>query len=181
MINIVLLADGFEEIEAITVIDVLRRADVPVQTVTINNSRAVKGAHEITIQADIFISDIDASVINYIILPGGGKGVENLYRDNRVKSLLLGHEGKNTAAICAAPSILAKWGYLKGLKATSYPSFYFVLLDGEAEYVEDMVVQDKNLITSRGPATAIDFALAIVQKIKGEKVAEDISQKMLVS
>ena len=175
------LAEGFEEIEALTVVDVMRRAELPVVTVSIGNSRSVKGAHGIVVDADALFTDADFSSVEWLILPGGMPGASNLYNFAPLRELLLKHntvKGK-IAAICASPAVvLAQSGILKGKHATCYPGFED-LMEG-AEVVPEPVVVDKNIITSHGPASAMQFALAIVAAEKGEEVAYEIASGMLL-
>jgi 4-methyl-5(b-hydroxyethyl)-thiazole monophosphate biosynthesis len=174
---LVLLADGFEEIEAITVIDVLRRAGIEVDTVGITGAW-VTGSHNIKVMADKKISEIDVEKYDGIVLPGGSKGVENLARASKVKEFLekMNEKGKLIAAICAAPSILAKYHLLDNKRATIYPG-----MERELPYPRDeRVVCDNNIITSQGPGTALEFALAIVEKLLGKEKAWELKEQMVV-
>ena len=175
------LAEGFEEIEALTVVDVMRRAELLVVTVSIGNSRSVKGAHGIVVDADALFTDADFSSVEWLILPGGMPGASNLYNFAPLRELLLKHntvKGK-IAAICASPAVvLAQSGILKGKHATCYPGFEDLM--EVAEVVPEPVVVDKNIITSHGPASAMQFALAIVAAEKGEEVAYEIASGMLL-
>ena len=164
------LARGFEEIEAVSIIDVLRRADIEVLVASLNEESGVKGANGITVMSDINIKDIAVDELDMIVLPGGVEGTYALAEDANVIRILqeMDSEGKNIGAICAAPFALNKAGVLNH-NYTCYPSFEeFIREDG---YMGDkaMVVEDGNVMTSRGPATAICFALQIVKKLKGEE------------
>ena len=174
----VMLANGFEEIEALAFVDILRRADIEVATVSIDNSETVSGSHGIEVVADKKISEIgnDGSGI---VLPGGLPGTYNLRDSESVTSLLKDYNasGKYVAAICAAPSVLGGLGILKGKKATCYPSFEPKLLG--ASVLEDSVVIDGNVITSRGAGTAHDFAFKFVELLKGDDVAKQLREGML--
>jgi 4-methyl-5(b-hydroxyethyl)-thiazole monophosphate biosynthesis len=172
------LAEGFEEIEALTVVDILRRAELEVITVSISEEREVKGSHGIPVIADQTFSEMDYENIGMIILPGG-PGIKNLEAHDDLKRRIIDFDidGKYIAAICAAPSIIGKMGFLEDKKATCYPGFEKYLLG--AEVVEDSVVVDKNIITSRGVGTAIDFSLKLVEILKGEKLAEELSRKIV--
>jgi len=173
---LVLLADGFEEIEAITVIDVLRRADIEVDTVGITGAW-VTGSHGIKVMADKKISEIDVEKYDGIVLPGGSKGVENLERSSKVKEVLekMNEKGKLIAAICAAPSVLAKFHILDNKRATIYPG-----MERELPYPRDeRVVVDENVITSQGPGTAMEFALAIVEKLLGREKAWKLKEQLV--
>jgi 4-methyl-5(b-hydroxyethyl)-thiazole monophosphate biosynthesis len=174
------LASGFEEIEAVTIIDVLRRAEVEVLVASINEQDFIKGANGIVIQTDVKVIDISADAIDMIILPGGWGGTHALANDENVQKLLkeMDAKGKNIAAICAAPFALNKAGVLKQ-NYTCYPSVEEeIRIDG---YMGDknMVVEDANVMTSRGPATAICFALAIVKKLKGQETYKNVKSGLL--
>lgn len=164
------LARGFEEIEAVSIIDVLRRADIEVHVASLNEESGVKGANGITVMSDMNIKDVVVDELDMIVLPGGVEGTYALAEDENVLRILkdMDSKGKNIGAICAAPFALNKAGVLKH-NYTCYPSFEeYIREDG---YMGDkaMVVQDGNVMTSRGPATAICFALQIVKKLKGEE------------
>lgn len=178
---IVLLADGFEEIEAITQIDLLRRAEITVQSVSIGNDLIVYGAHGVCIKADILLDDIkDTEDILGAVIPGGMPGSTNLRDDDRVIDLLrhLNDSGKTVAAICAGPIVLERAGILKGKKVTSFPGIGDQLTS-KGEYSEEKVVQDQNVFTSRGPNTAIPFALQLIESMKGSEVRKDIEEQIL--
>lgn len=160
------LADGCEEIEAITIVDLLRRAGVEVTTAALHGTEVI-GSHGIRIGADEALDDALAGSYDMVVLPGGLPGADHLEQDPRVRELLqaMARAGRYTAAICAAPKVLAAAGLLEGRRATSYPGF----LDGYAvEQVEEAVVRDGHVITSRGPGTAMDFALALIERLLGE-------------
>lgn len=176
------LASGFEEIEAISIIDVLRRADIRVLVASLDSNLIVQGANHISIQADVDIKDVDVNMLNMIVLPGGWDGTYALADDKNVQRILkeMDKEGKNIAAICAAPYALNKAGVLKQ-NYTCYPSVEEkIRLDG---YQGDkaMVIEDENVMTSRGPATAICFALEIVKKIKGEETYNMLKDGLLAT
>ena len=163
------LAKGFEEIEAVTIIDVLRRADIEVLVASLDNDLLVKGSNDIVVQADLEIKDIDSDELDMIVLPGGWDGTYALADDVNVQTILkeMDAKGKNIGAICAAPFALNKAGVLKQ-NFTCYPSVEEqIRKDGYTS--SKKVIQDANVITSRGPATAICFALEIVKKLKGEE------------
>jgi 4-methyl-5(b-hydroxyethyl)-thiazole monophosphate biosynthesis len=175
----VLLAEGFEEIEAITIIDVLRRADLEVATVSVKPGR-VRGSHGVVVEADRDLAEASRDAWDMVVLPGGLPGATNLRDDPRVADLLRrqAEAGKRIGAICAAPIALGKAGLLKGKKATSYPGFQDQLTG--ASYEVAPVVRDGNIITSRGPGTAMEFALAIVADLKGKAAADGLRKGMLV-
>lgn len=164
------LASGFEEIEAVSIIDILRRADIEVLVASLDENALVKGANGITIKSDVMVKDIDVNELEMIVLPGGWDGTYALADDENIQNLLkeMDKKGKNIAAICAAPYALHKAGVLKA-EYTCYPS-----VEDEIKkegYLGDssMVVSSENVLTSRGPATAICFALEIVKKLKGQE------------
>lgn len=166
---VVLLADGFEEIEALTVVDVLKRADVCCDMCSIKEDKEVNGAHNIKVKSDVSLNDIDSKYYDAIVIPGGMPGSTNLRDDQKVIDLVksFNDDYKIVAAICAGPIVLGKAKLLKGKKATSYPGFEKEL-EGSM-YKEDLVVQDGNIITSRGPAVAIYFALKILENLVTDK------------
>lgn len=176
---LVMLAEGFEEIEAITVVDVLRRANIICDMCSINREN-IKGAHDISIKSDCNIEDINPLEYDAIVLPGGLPGANNL-KDKRVENFVkqLNENGKIVAAICAAPETLEYFEILKNKKCTSYPGF--IKNREEVTYIEDIVVVDKNIITSRGPATSIIFALTIMKELGYTKEADDIKEGMMVN
>ena len=174
-----LLADGFEEIEAMTPVDVLRRAGIEVKTFSISEELCVCGAHNILVDADDSILNIEYAKTDAVILPGGLKGTENLENNKDVECLLeyMVANKKLICAICAAPKILGKHGYLDGKRATCYPDFDDRL--GKAIYTEERVVVDRNFITSKGVGTAMDFSLAIVEYIKDKAAADKIARNTM--
>lgn len=176
---LVMLAEGFEEIEAITVVDVLRRANIVCDMCSIDKEN-VKGTHRISVKADCHIDDIDPLEYDAIVLPGGLPGATNL-NDNRVKHFVneLNKNGKIIAAICAAPETLESFGVLKNKKCTSYPGF--IKNREEVTYIEDITVVDDNIITSRGPATSIMFALTIMKELGYTKEVQEIKEGMMVN
>lgn len=170
----VLLADGFEETEAITLIDLLRRAGYQVQTVSINNSLEVKGAHAITIIADLLLDNENFSDIDMLVLPGGVPGVPNLAKNEKVISTIKSLYSKNKyiAAICAAPYLLEIADVIKGKMVTLYPGWRDKITSAKLSD-EKVVVFDK-IITSQGVGTAIDMGLKIIEILSGK----DASLKM---
>jgi len=174
----ILLADGLEDIEAITLIDVLRRAGVDVTTLGVTGAE-VTSAHGVTIKADALLSDAGGEW-DLVVLPGGIPGAEHLRDSDAVQSLVKSQvaAGRKVAAICAAPIALAAAGVLEGRKATCYPGFDSQLAG--ASYCEDAVVTDGPVITSRGPGTALAFALNLVADLCGETTAAQLAEGMLV-
>lgn len=175
----VLLADGFEEVEAMAVVDVLRRADVHVVVAGLHEG-ATTSARGVRVLPDAVIDAIKSEDFDMVVLPGGQPGADNLNADTRVRSLIRDFhaEGKLTGAICAAPYVLANAGILHGRKATSYPTYRDKL--GDVLYEEAAVVEDATVLTSRGPGTALCFGLAIVEKLVGRETASRIREGMLL-
>ena len=167
------LADGFEEIEALAVVDILRRAELPVTTVGVGAIQ-ISGAHHIPVAADILDVAANQSNLTGVILPGGGQGTIRLEKSPVVQSFIdrAAREGKTIGAICAAPSILGHKGLLRGKKAVCYPGFEKEL-EG-ADIVDAPVAEDGNIITSKGAGTAILFALALVKRFAGAAAADRV-------
>jgi 4-methyl-5(b-hydroxyethyl)-thiazole monophosphate biosynthesis len=176
------LAKGFEEIEAVSIIDVLRRAEIGVLVASLSADMLVKGANGITIQADVEIKDISADEVDMIVLPGGWDGTYALADDANVQNFLreMDKKGKNIGAICAAPFALNKAGVLKE-NYTCYPSVEEQIRKEGYQGDSAMVVEDGNVMTSRGPATALCFALKIVKKLKGEETYKALKEGLLAS
>lgn len=168
-----LLAEGFEELEAFAPVDLLRRAGAAVETVSITSDLKVMGARGIAALADITLADLDYEAMDLLILPGGYPGYENLGKSAAVKELVFkaAEDQKTIAAICGAPSILGEWGLLEGQMATCYPGMEDTL---GCAIGEGAVVQSGNFITSRGAGTAIDFALALVSEAVSAQKAEEL-------
>ncbi len=173
------LANGFEEIEAITLIDVLRRAGFCVTSCGLSGLQS-RGAHGVTLAADTTIDDAIQRPWDLVVLPGGMPGATNLRDDARIGQLLdqTVKSGGYIGAICAAPIVLARFGFLDGRKATSYPGFE-AQMPG-VDYREDRVVCDGNILTSRGPGTAMEFALAITELLAGRDKTDELRKQMLV-
>lgn len=171
----VLLAEGFEELEAMAPVDLLRRAGVTVKTVSITKDKIVTGARGIPAVADILLEELDFDAMELLVLPGGYPGFENLGKCSAVQQLLLrADEAKKTiAAICGAPSVPGKMGLLKGHKATCYPGMEDTL---GCEASTEKVVESGHFITSRGAGTAVDFALALVAKLTAPEKAAEIAK-----
>lgn len=178
---LIVLADGFEEIEAITPIDVLRRAGLEVVVAGVGG-RMVKGSHGITVEADTTIEEVD-ELPDAIVLPGGMPGAENLSKSTSLRNLLerMEADGRQIAAICAAPAVaLAPTGILDGRRATCYPGFERRFSDA-ITFVAERVIADGNIITSRGPGTALEFALALAEALAGPERAQELRERMLAS
>ena len=175
----ILFANGYEEVEALTVVDLLRRAKIGCEILSVDDSGQVTGSHGISIGADWNFSGTDFSQYDGVILPGGMPGTTNLAADERVLALLrsFAAAGKLTAAICAAPTVLAKAGLLEGKKAVCYPGMEEHLTGAKVSF--DPVAVDGTVITSRGLGTAIPFALSIVQYFEGRERAEALASSVV--
>jgi len=176
------LAKGFEEIEAVSIIDILRRGEIEVLIASLDDNSLVEGANGITIQTDGCIKEVDSTLLDMIVLPGGWDGTHALADDENVQRILkeMDAKGKNIAAICAAPFALNKAGVLKQ-NYTCYPSVEEEIRVEGYQGEKSMVVQDANVMTSRGPATALCFALEIVKKLKGEESYKAIKEGVLAT
>lgn len=174
----IMLADGFEEIEALTVADILVRAGIDMQTVSVYNNDIVTGAHGIKVVPDMNLCDIDNNY-EMIVLPGGMPGTLNLQKNHDLEEMILDAYDKNKyiGAICAAPMILGELGLLKERKATCYPSFENHLHGAKCSL--DSVCVDGNIITSRGAGTAHDFAFEMVKLLKNSELAEELRSGMI--
>ena len=168
---VVFLADGCEEIEALTVIDILRRGNVDVIGASINDTLGINGAHNIDFKANVTFNDINFDDVDMIVLPGGYEGRNNL----------LAHDGVckvcQDFAICAAPSILGENRILEGKRATCYPGFENQLKG--ANYTDKALVIDGNIITSKGPATAMLFSIALLEVMTNTQTAAKVAQGLL--
>lgn len=174
----ILLATGYEEGEALVTADVLRRAGLDAQLISMTDDLLVTSSHHMTIRADRFFGE-DIASYDMVVLPGGLPGADHLKADERVLSLLrtMNENKKWIAAICAAPIVLAAAGIVKGKKVTSYPGEVFENQLAQAEYSEEIVVEDENLITARGPAITLAFAYRLVEKLGID--SEPLRQGML--
>lgn len=175
----IFFATGFEEIEALTVVDILRRAEETVEMVSIMGEKSVTGSHGVTVETDLLFSEVDFDALDVLVLPGGMPGTKNLEAfaplmeqvDAFVKA------GRLVTAICAAPSILGHRGHLKGKKACSFPTFEDHL-EG-ADVKREPAVIDGNIITGRGMGAAIPFGLAILEKLQGKDAAAAMAEKIV--
>lgn len=175
----VFFATGFEEIEALTVVDILRRAEETVEMVSITGEKTVTSSHDVTVEMDLLFSEVDFNSVDVLVLPGGMPGTKNLEAfaplmeqvDAFVKA------GRLVTAICAAPSILGHRGHLKGKKACSFPSFE-EHLEG-AEVMKEPAVIDGSIITGRGMGAAVPFGLAILEKLQGKEAAQAMAEKIV--
>ena len=175
----ILFAEGYEEVEALTVVDLLRRAKIGCDIVAVDDGVEVTGSHGIRVGADKTLSQLVMEEYDGLILPGGLRGVNNLAADERVIDMLrrFAAAGRLTAAICAGPTVLAKAGLLQGRKACCYPGMEDQLTGAVA--CTDAVVADGSIITSRGLGTAIPFALALVAYFCGEKQAQALAKSIV--
>lgn len=176
----VFLADGFEEIEGLTVVDLLRRAGVEVTTVSITGQPTIHGAHQIDVQADKVFEAIETyDEYDMLVLPGGMPGTLHLKEHQGLGDVLKQFfaQKKYMAAICAAPIVFGKYGILQGKKATSYPGFGEDLVG--AEYVTEAVVVSDFVITSRGMGTAIPFSLTLIETLLGMEKATEIGKSII--
>ena len=175
------LADGFEEIEAVTIIDVLRRSGLDVVTVSISDNLMVTGAHKIGVNADILFRNADYKQAEMIVLPGGMPGAKNLSEHEGLNAQIrkFFEEDRLLGAICAAPMVLGKLGILKGKKVVCYPGFENYLAG--AVIKQDLVITDGNLITGRGPGAAMLFSYEIVRLLKDEQNVANLKETMLAT
>ena len=164
------LAQGCEELEAVTVIDLLRRADIEVVTASLDD-KTVRASRGTVLVADTSLDDALRNEYDMVVLPGGLPGADYLNDDPRIQKLLkkMASDGKYTAAICAAPKVLATAGVLAGKRATSYPGTLENLPLADTTLENNAVVVDEKVITSRGPGTAMDFALTLIESLVGKE------------
>ena len=174
------LATGFEEVEALTVVDVLRRGKIGVETVSVTGERTVIGAHDIPVMADLLIEDGDYDSCDMMVFPGGLPGTTNLADHEGLLRHLRDfmEAGKWLVAICAAPIIFGELGLLDGRKAVCYPGMERHLYGADIQNTN--VVVDGNYITSKGPATAMEFALKLVEVLAGENAAKEVAKGLLL-
>jgi len=177
----VFFATGFEEIEGLTCVDLMRRADIDVTTVSVTGEHTVVGSHKIPVQMDKLFDEVDFGQAKMLVLPGGGPGTKNLEHCEEFEPLMkqidaFVKEGKAVAAICAAPSILGHRGHLNGKNAICFPGFEEQLMG--ATIVEQGAVRDGQIITGRGMGASVDFGLAIVEFFKGKEAADALAKKI---
>lgn len=177
---VIVLTNGFEEIEALSVVDILRRCGIIVD-VAGTEENIVEGAHGVKIVPDKHLNDVKIDDYDALILPGGAPGYINLRRNERVLDLVReAHEKKKlVAAICAAPVVLADAGILKGRRATIYPGMEREIERGGGEFVDELVVHDDNIVTSRGPSTALLFGWKLAEILAGKEIADQVAGRML--
>lgn len=174
----VFLITGFEEIEALATVDVLRRAELDVKTVSLTDDKVVVGSHNIPVTADLMFSEFDASKAELLVLPGG----TTAYNDHEgVKKELLAfaNKGEKVAAICASPMVLGGLGLLEGKNATAYPGFEQYLTNAILQ-TDKAVVVDGNITTGRGPGLTLDFALSLVEQVAGKVKRDEVAKGLLI-
>lgn len=175
----VFFGTGYEEIEALTVVDILRRQGIETEMVSIMGEKTVTGSHQIPVVTDSLLEEVDFSKVDVLVLPGGLAGTKNL----EACEALMEHvdafaaAGKTVCAICAAPSILGHRGILKGKKAIAYPGFEDQLEGAAVTY--EPAVQDGNIITGRGMGCSISFALKIVEHLSGRDASDAMAEKIV--
>lgn len=174
------LAQGCEELEAVTIIDLLRRAQITVVTASLDE-KPVLASRGVVLIADCSLDQVLNEDFDMIVLPGGGAGTENLNHDPRIHHLLkkLHAAGKYTAAICAAPKVLATAGLLENKQATSYPTVLTEMQLPTLHFIDAPVVRDDNVITSRGPGTAMDFSLSLIEILVGKVVRDKVEAELV--
>lgn len=175
---VVLMVEGFEEIEFNTIVDILRRAEMDVTVAGLKDG-LITGSHQVKVMPDCSIDQVNPDDFDAVVLPGGYPGFVNLGEDERVLKLVcdMHKTDKYIAAICGAPSVLAKAGILKGKKATIHPLVKEMLID--ARFMEDRVVVDGKLITSQAPGTAMEFAMKLVAIMAGEDRMREVNKEVL--
>ena len=176
---LIFLVDGFEEIEAMAPIDLLRRAGIIVDTVSINEDNQVTSSRKITVLTDKIINEINFEEYEMIVLPGG-PGTENYMKSEKLLEKLKEFSiNRKLGAICAAPTILSALGILNGKQAICFPACEPDLIKDGAIIVNQDVVKDNNIITSRGAGTAIDFSLALIEELLGKNKSHEIRKEIL--
>lgn len=175
----VFFGTGYEEIEALTVVDLLRRQGIDTEMVSITGEETVTGSHNIKVSMDSLLEDIDFSKVDMIVLPGGGEGTKNLEACKPLMEQVdaFAREGKALGAICATPSILGHRGILNGKKAIAYPGF-----EGQLEgavVTHEPAVRDGNIITGRGMGCSIDFGLAIIEYLADSRASAAMAEKIV--
>ena len=179
----IMLADGFEEVEALAVADVLYRAGVRADLISVTDARHVTSSHGIRVVADLMLEDVDLSAYTLLFLPGGMPGTLGLKGTPAIQAEVLrrADAGQPVAAICAAPSILAELGVLEGRHATANPAFVKAIAVGGAIVHENPVVVDEFIITSRGAGTALELGLEIVRYLLGDEVVDEVARGVVLA
>lgn len=174
----VFLTTGFEEIEGLATIDILRRGGLNVKSVSLTGEKNVTASHGVTVVADLLFEEADFSLVDMLVLPGGTVKF-NEHESMKEKLTAFANEGKWVAAICASPIVLGGLGLLKDKNATCYPGFE-KYLEGAVLNTDKAVVVDKNIITGRGPALTFEFALKLVEVLAGKDKSEEVGQGLLI-
>ena len=179
----IMLADGFEEVEALAVADVLYRAGVRADLISVTDARHVTSSHGIRVVADLMLEDVDLSAYTLLFLPGGMPGTLGLKGTPAIQAEVLrrADAGQPVAAICAAPSILAELGVLEGRHATANPAFVKAIAAGGATVHENPVVVDEFIITSRGAGTALELGLEIVRYLLGDEAVDEVARGVVLA
>lgn len=173
------LTNGFEELEALAPVDLMRRANIEVNTISINQEKEVVSSRKITVLADKIIKDVNFDEYEMVVLPGG-PGTKNYFESKEVLEIVKKFaENKKVGAICAAPTVLASLGILEDRRAICFPACEPDLEQGKAILTREAVVKDGNIITSRGAGTAIDFGLALIKELLGEEISEKIGKEIV--
>ncbi len=178
--TLVPLAQGCEELEAVTIIDLLRRAGVEVVAAGLSHG-PVKASRGVQLIPDCTLDDVMEQSFDMIVLPGGQPGSDNLEADERIAQLLqrMAGAGQITAAVCAAPKVLARAGVLRGRKATAYPGVLDKVAAEVSVICPDPVIQDGKVITSRGPGTAMDFSLTLIEELMGRERRKEVEAALV--
>lgn len=174
----VFLTTGFEEIEALATIDILRRAELNVKSVSLTESKQVTGGHQIPVVADLLFDEVDFATAKMLVLPGGTTKF-NEHEAMKKELLAFASKGEKVAAICASPMVLGGLGLLKGKKATCYPGFE-QYLEGAILETDKAVIVEENITTGRGPGLTIDFALSLVEQLAGKEKRDTVAAGLLV-
>ena len=179
----IMLADGFEEVEALAVADVLYRAGVRADLISVTDARHVTSSHGIRVVADLMLEDVDLSAYTLLFLPGGMPGTLGLKATPAIQAEVLrrADAGQPVVAICAAPSILAELGVLEGRHATANPAFVKAIAAGGAIVHENPVVVDESIITSRGAGTSLELGLEIVRYLLGDEVVDEVARGVVLA
>lgn len=174
----VFLAEGFEEIEALAPVDILRRGNQEVVTTSVTGALWVTSSHGITVKADILMEETDLGDADVLLLPGGMPGSKNLNEHEGVRQALLAHadKGRLIGAICAAPMVLGSLGLLEGRRATCSPGFEIYLTG--AEYTQELVTVDGNIVTGEGPAASMPYAYQLLSMVADEDISRTLQEKM---
>ncbi len=177
---IIFLANGTEECEALLVVDILRRAKISIEMVSVEDTTEIISAHQVRIQCDKTLDEVSSEEVDLLIVPGGLEGTNRMKANTKLTELLLKHREKsgNLAAVCAGPSVLGSLGLLSGRVATAYPGFGDKLGAG-ANFQDEAVIHDRDVITGRGLGASIPFALKLVELLRDHETAKQIAQEIV--